>query len=672
MTNKVITTLKTENSTDYKRLFAAAYDYLVENKNFLPADRQASIDAMTGITSVQGYFAHIKDILDIGEAKGREEWPIARKYLMLPLDEPYFEVDANKREIIVPAEFKKNGISVQGDNIAESLIFKINRFFDYIDLAKMEVRVQWENANKENGVSDVYVVDASKDVDYLFIMWPLTDEITKYPGTVKFSLRFYKSNGGQLSYSFSTKIAAATINSSHDFADDVVSGSSNIDNAVNAFSNSIENSINTAQEKPKTPFFLIDLDDAPATGQAENADYNSGEVIEAYVDETNPNQVLRVEATSTDAGVITYEWKYIDTVQPAPIGGNIYKITGTDEYRAIPETEIEAVPHKMYYTKTVVNGADVYTPTEFRVEEGLELYEKTNYINVFQDNPYDENHRRTGNHLNHNTSEPYGASANHAIPHVAGKYYAIAKNTVGDNSAINESLTIVFPAPEHLEFTETGNLAPNNYLRSTGEGSISVTVEVDERGAKPTYQWLFSNSLTGTYVPINDPSLAEDANKWSVNESGNTLTITNKPGYYKALVTSTRNYEQIHKESEPTKVTMPLGAPVIVTPAGDIAVSSLYGDATLTVEVEPITDPLLSEGITYQWFNDQDEAIASATTETLVVPRGTRMGYYCIVTNHMGADTKSTKSPDFSVNPITPVVDQEPANGGASENQPEG
>ncbi len=656
----MITTLKTENSTDYKRLFAAAYKYLTDNKEYLSVDRKASVEALgeLGITSVQGYFAHIKDILDIGEAKGPEEYPIARKYLMLPLDEPYFEVDANKREIIVPAEFKKNGISVQGDNIAESLIFKINRFFDYTDLSNMKVRVQWENGNKETGLSDVFVVDSSKDVDYLFIMWPLTDEITKYPGTVKFSLRFYKSNGSQLSYSFSTKIAAATINSSHDFADDVIAGANNVDSAANAFSDAIINSQNTAQEKPKTPFYLIDLDDAPATGQAENADYNSGEVIEAYIDETNPMQTLRVEATSSDAGVITYEWKYIDTVPPAPIGGNGYNLRGTDEYR--PVTETTAVEHKMYYTRSIVNDEPVYTPTDFRVEEGLELYEKTNVLQVWQDN---ESNPRIGTHVENGQQR---------IPHVVGKYYAIAKNTVGDNSATNESLTIYFPAPEHLEFTETGNLSPNNYLTSTGEGSIGVTVEVDERGAKPTYQWMFSNTLTGAYVPINDPSLAEDADKWSVNESGSTLTINNKPGYYKVLVTSTRNYEQIHKESEPTKVTMPLGAPVVVTPAGDIAVSSLYGDATLTVEVQPITDPLLSEGITYQWFNDQDEEIEGAINNTLVVPRGTRMGYYCIVTNHMGADTKSVKSPDFSVNPITPVQDQEPAPGGASENQPEG
>ena len=50
------------------------------------------------------------------------------KFLRLPLDEPLFEIDANSRKINVDATpFKTNGLSVQGDNLAETIFFKITR-----------------------------------------------------------------------------------------------------------------------------------------------------------------------------------------------------------------------------------------------------------------------------------------------------------------------------------------------------------------------------------------------------------------------------------------------------------------------------------------------------------------------------------------------------------------
>jgi hypothetical protein len=33
-------------------------------------------------------------------------------FTKLPLEEPYFEINANNRTITIPAEFKKNGIAV--------------------------------------------------------------------------------------------------------------------------------------------------------------------------------------------------------------------------------------------------------------------------------------------------------------------------------------------------------------------------------------------------------------------------------------------------------------------------------------------------------------------------------------------------------------------------------
>lgn len=592
---------------------------------------------MTVIDSIQSYFSHIKDLLDLKAFGGK-------KYLRLPLDEPVFEVDADKREIIVPAEFKKNGISVQGDEIAESLIFKIARFFDYTDFANfmdetndnVKIQIQWENANKEIGISDAFMVDATESPEYMYIMWPLTEAITRYAGTIKFSLRIYKKEGSAITYSFSTKIAAATINASHDF--EVENWTSGFDNALNHFVSSIANSANLATEQPTTPVFLVNLNNAPEGSQVENADYietNPNDplapYIEAYIDTNSPIQTLRVEAGSDDAGYITYKWKYLDTLNAAYADGLAYFIEGEDEYVAVPEEEIVANPQRRYY-KQVGEGDDAtYELTTFTTEGTL--YKKTNKIRV----------------ANNMLAKNSVTDTEETKPHVVGKYLAIATNTVGGNTVSAESIPIVFPEPKVLEFTENGNLPPNSYLNNAGEGSIQVAVVVDERGATPSYEWQYSTSLIGPFVPITDLS-AEDQEKLSAN--GNVLTINGLPGFYRAKAISTRNYATIEKDSAVSKVTLPLQPPTITYPTSDVAVSSRSSAATLTVTIEPFNNPLLSENITYQWYTDDGQPVEGATSATYVVPQGTRMGYYCIVTNHMGSDMNSAQTADFSVNPI--------------------
>jgi hypothetical protein len=49
----------------------------------------------------------------------------------MPLDEPLFEIDANSRSIAVPSEFSRNGVGVKGDHQAETLYFRVDRYFDH-------------------------------------------------------------------------------------------------------------------------------------------------------------------------------------------------------------------------------------------------------------------------------------------------------------------------------------------------------------------------------------------------------------------------------------------------------------------------------------------------------------------------------------------------------------
>ena len=62
-------------------------------------------------------------------------------WLILPRDEGLFEIDANSRKINIPAEFSRNGVGVQGDELAEIIYFSIDRYFDTTDLYDKDIFV---------------------------------------------------------------------------------------------------------------------------------------------------------------------------------------------------------------------------------------------------------------------------------------------------------------------------------------------------------------------------------------------------------------------------------------------------------------------------------------------------------------------------------------------------
>lgn len=170
------------------------------------------------VDSLEKYFFYLKQLAGIDPF-----------YTMLPIDEETFDIDANTRKVAVPADYAKNGIGVQGDEVAEVIYFTIDRFFDSMDLSSrdMNIAIQWETADKVAGVSKEYLRDINSVPGKLVFGWPLTSDITKVPGKVKFSVRFYtigsrinettNTTEKYLTYNFNTIPAELTINSSLDY-----------------------------------------------------------------------------------------------------------------------------------------------------------------------------------------------------------------------------------------------------------------------------------------------------------------------------------------------------------------------------------------------------------------------------------------------------------------------
>ena len=140
------------------------------------------------------------------------------KFLRLPLDEPLFEIDANSRKINVDATpFKTNGLSVQGDNLAETIFFKINRYFDYKDLMNTKILINWKNGS-ESGSDESFVKSADIEPGYIVFGWGITDRITNKSGTVNFAICFEDESG----YSFNTLPASLSIKDGLILVDPVV------------------------------------------------------------------------------------------------------------------------------------------------------------------------------------------------------------------------------------------------------------------------------------------------------------------------------------------------------------------------------------------------------------------------------------------------------------------
>lgn len=184
----MITKITDKNSENYKSLFRDAGSLLGGNAE--------------SITTLNEYFFHLPQII---ASKKFEP-----KYVILPIDEELFEINANTREIKVPDTFKKIA-GVEGDQVAEVIYFSIDRYFDTMDLNNQNIYIEWYGPDGEDGISEEFVRDISKK-DKIIFGWALHEEITQKAGQVEFAVRFYsKDEDGNVEYSLRTLPQRITI-----------------------------------------------------------------------------------------------------------------------------------------------------------------------------------------------------------------------------------------------------------------------------------------------------------------------------------------------------------------------------------------------------------------------------------------------------------------------------
>lgn len=535
------------------------------------------------ISSLNEYFAAIEDLAQID-----------LKFTILPLDEETFDIDANTRTITVPPSFK-HGVGVKGDQVAEIIYFKIDRYFDATDLNTQNIYIEWENAKGEQGLSKEYVRDITTDPDHIIFGWPLAAQITEYAGSVKFAVRFYSFKDPtavekEIVYSFATQPQTIMINNTMDFAitDDGIQRLEDdiIDMIKARFQNSEKDEV--ATDVP-APTFLLNL----TTGEYDV--YND----DSYDQDTN-SYALKVQAVGS--GNVTY------VLKKAPQGSATWVNQDNSVIKIdyLQTTDTVRNPAKIYYTRVEkeeggVYAYEVYT-SEFDADSNQGIYEQ--YCFAFVSAP--------------------------------GDYLIQAKNRVGISSKSLDSNRVTFPKPI-APVIETGPIAV--LLNDEGKATLNVNYLEARPVGECTYNWLDKN---GT---IQD----------AVSDSYSVVTDAEESFYY-VTVTNRRNNESISSKQATYRVTKPAQSPTILSHTEGLEGTTLGNTLILNVQITDV--PMDSLNVQWYKSTDtnageDDEAIGELisikdTGVSEFVPTASGY-YYAKVYLTRNTDTKTATSGVWAV-----------------------
>ena len=545
----------------------------------------------TTINSLNEYFSYITILANINPAK----------YTRLPLDEDFFEIDANARTISVPANFAKNGISIEGDEIAEILYFRIARYFDMDDLATKQIFIEWENAKGNKGISKPWCeVDIDAYPGYLVFGWPIDSKITESAGNVKFSVRFYTldaDNGNMLTYSWATAPSTVSIKTGMNFnISDLVSVNDadvvrkNDDLIYNRLTDSPISSFESTAEAPI--FYPYEGDPTAPRGKILNYG-DLPELRDMVVDVDSDENYLYAAAYSTDGGAVSYRWlrnSYAPTgYTPIVVSADNYKpseniyyskdaennyvkeatdsvfdenkeyfapqyggletigVVGSCKMQTL-DTSKDTYPEKTYFYKTSKENA---IPETFKIYTGDIRRDEITGLGVIDDPSLS---------LMVNDEPADGSPVYETVTKVkmsgTGRYFCVATNRSNRSTADTKS-TVCFVEPPVAPTINT-NLKDSGFLSAEDyDLELRVTIQPVERGVV-TYKWYRKLPGEAEYTEI------EGANTNSYVVDGNAYGSLNLgDGLYKVVINNYLNTENKATESNVCVVTHEPEKPVV-------------------------------------------------------------------------------------------------------------
>lgn len=558
----MIVNINKSNADKYHKIFRDAYTFLknIDNGNYVDPNGET-------FNNLAEYYGHMGDFIAQGLA--------GYKYIMLPLDEEPFKIDLNTRTIEVPASFSKCA-SVQSDQIAETIVFIADRYFDYMDLATTNIYVQWVRPeDKKNGIEEykgatlIDVIDLESEPGKIKFAWPLNDTVTAVPGVVKFSVRFCRVNGpdvNDLFYNLNTLDSSIIIKPALASTIDT----SKIENPTgdNTFIKAIINS-NFASEGIIPPTMAEFSEPGSQIISNSGIDIVDNKRVTHLQDDT---VTLYAQAYTSDANsVVEYKWCYKpdnsdtyyycsnfptedsfdengkllgsdgkalnDKEQPilnALVGG--FGEEGEAYLPCNPQPSM-AAPREVYYYYP--NGTDA-DPVEW--EGTIELDD--NKEPVIKD--------KLGNVVT--LYEKYTSFTVPTSGTITGSYKVAAwgKTLRQGKDPLKTpypkcSEECIIPIPNDIQFTT--NLEDNKTLEDNL--SLNVVVTEDDYHPELSYQW------KGSKV-TNDKDLMI-----SITNATNDTYVPTEPGWYSVAVNASLNRTPINETSNVCRVSYPVAPPIV-------------------------------------------------------------------------------------------------------------
>ena len=126
----------------------------------------------------------------------------------IPANEPVYQIDLDTRVVQAPSS-----LGVEADHEAEMIYFEMDRYYDNIDLYQCIGAIQFKNAKNEEYIYIIPAYDILSVPGKMIFAWNIQSPVTKYGGTVYFSLKFFKIDkaSGELLYELNTLVAKTKV-----------------------------------------------------------------------------------------------------------------------------------------------------------------------------------------------------------------------------------------------------------------------------------------------------------------------------------------------------------------------------------------------------------------------------------------------------------------------------
>lgn len=150
----------------------------------------------------------------------------------LPYAHNIYDIDLNTRTINGPSM-----LGAQRDHKAEIIYFKVDRYFDYMDLANTICLVEYVLPNDKDRVPHIYVVpfyDTMKFVKEgkLLFPWAVGGAATSQEGTLEYAIRFFKVSDVdgklELVYNLNTLPAKSKVEKSLEVSNEIMNAAYDI------------------------------------------------------------------------------------------------------------------------------------------------------------------------------------------------------------------------------------------------------------------------------------------------------------------------------------------------------------------------------------------------------------------------------------------------------------